>query len=99
MGAEKEQPKQFITKVSFGLATPAGAGGTVATHYSECAGQSLEQIYNPIQIVKTKTSDSATPGFQKVTGGSSRGNFGGWNFCWPHRRRTRPLFQQHDGRE
>jgi len=83
MGVENEQPKQTLTKTSFGMSTAQAAGGTVTTHYANAAGQSMEQIYNPIQIVKNKSSQAPTPGFQNVSGGSDQGTFGGGNFVGP----------------
>lgn len=83
MGVENEQPKQTLTKLNFGMSTAQAAGGTVTTHYANAAGQSMEQIYNPIQIVKNKSSQAPTPGFQNVVGGSDQGSFGGNNFVGP----------------
>jgi hypothetical protein len=83
MGAEKEDPKKNITKLNFGMSTAQAAGGTVATHYANAAGQSMEQIWNPIQVVKKKSSENPTPGFQNVVGGSDQGTFGGSSFVGP----------------
>ena len=83
MGSEQEQPKENITKTSFGMSTAQAAGGTVTTHYANAAGQSMEQVWNPIQIVKAKSSQAPTPGFQNVVGGGDQGTFGRASFVGP----------------
>ena len=83
MGAENEPIRDRLTKLHFGISTAQAAGGTVTTHYANAAGQSMEQIWNPIQILKAKSSQAPTPGFQNVVGGGDQGTFGGSNFVGP----------------
>ena len=64
MGAEKGDIKDTLTRTNFGMTSAQGAGGVVSTHYAEAAGQSMEQLYCPIQILKQRTSGAPTPGFQ-----------------------------------
>ena len=84
MGAEKGDIKDTLTRTNFGMTSAQGAGGVVSTHYHLSAGQSMEQLYNPIQILRQRTSGAPTPGFQDtIAGGLEDGTFGGGNFVGP----------------
>ena len=84
MGAEKGDIKDTLTRTNFGMTSAQGAGGVVSTHYAEAAGQSMEQLYCPIQILRQRTSGAPTPGFQDtIAGGLEDGIFGGGNFVGP----------------
>ena len=91
MGAEKEEPKERLTKVGFGMSTAQSAGATVSTDYATSAGQSMEQLWNPIQIARF--GDKATPGFEDViAGGSEGGTFGLGQFVGPTILELNPYF-------
>jgi len=94
MGAEKEDPKQNITRLSFGMSTAQAAGGTVATHYANAAGQSMEQIWNPVQIVKGKPQgQTPTPGFEPLSGGGDEsGTWGSFQHVGPTSLELDPYF-------
>jgi hypothetical protein len=83
MGIENEPIRETLTKLNFGMSTTQSAGGTLATYYALAAGQSMEQLYNPIQIIKRKNSEAPTPGFQNIIRGNDSGTFGGGNFVGP----------------
>ena len=94
MGAEKEDPKKNITRLSFGMSTAQAAGGTVATHYANAAGQSMEQMWNPVQIVKGKPQgQTPTPGFEPLSGGGDEsGTWGSFQHVGPTSLELDPYF-------
>ena len=92
MGAEKESPKGRLTRTAMAMSSTEGAGRVVATHYANAAGQSMEQLYCPIQIMKNKTSSSPTPGFQELFGGTDQGPFGYGQFAGPSASELDPYF-------
>jgi hypothetical protein len=92
MGAEKESPKKFLTRTAMEFSSTEGAGRVIAGHYASAAGQSMEQLYCPIQIMKNKTSSSPTPGFQSVFGGTDQGSFGNGQFVGPSATELDPYF-------
>jgi hypothetical protein len=94
MGAENDPIRDRLTRLNFGMSTAQAAGGTVTTHYANAAGQSMEQIYNPIQIVKGKPQgQTPTPGFEPLSGGGDEsGTWGSFQHVGPTSLELDPYF-------